>query len=283
MKLTPLLLAAALVMPAAPALADAGDSVRTELGAEQRSAWREVFAAIRAEDWAGAATKLAALPDGPLHRAARAELYLAKGSPRAELPQLLSLIEAAPEMPRAEQLARLAQTRGATELPELPQAQGLVWVGSQPRRGRAPATKDDPVAAELEPLVQPLIKDNRPFEAEALFLERQDQLGSDARTEFQQRIGWSYYTIGNDADARRLAALARAGTGEWAVQGAWSEGLAAWRSGDCKGAADAFGSVAGRSDDIELGAAAHYWAGRAEMMCGRPERVQGHLRSAARH
>lgn len=281
-KLSRLLLAAALALPAAPALADGGEAASPELNAGQRSAWRDVFAAIRSEDWVGAAAKLAALPDGPLHRAARAELYLAKGSPRADLPQLLSLLASAPEMPKAEQLARLAQTRGATELPERPQTQGLVWVGSQPRRGRAQATKDDPAAAALEPLVQPLIKDNRPSEAEAIFLERQDQLGSDARTEFQQRIGWSYYTIGNDQDARRLAAAARAGTGEWAIQGAWAEGLAAWRQDDCKGAADAFGSVADRSGDVELAAAAHYWSARAEMMCGRPERVQNHLRSAAR-
>jgi soluble lytic murein transglycosylase len=282
MRLRPLLLAAALALPAAPALADGGSAASSGLSAEQRSAWREVFAAIRGGDWAGAATRLSTLPDGPLHRAARAELYLAKDSPKVELPQLLSLIEAAPEMPKAEQLERLAQTRGATELPELPQAQSLVWVGSQPRRARPQGTKDDPAAAELEPLVQPLIKDNRPFEAEAIFIERQALLGSDARTEFQQRIGWSYYTIGNDGDARRLASLARAGTGEWAIQGAWAEGLAAWRQGDCRAAADAFDTVANRSGDVELVAAAHYWSARAEMMCGRPERVQGHLRAAAR-
>ena len=282
MSLRSLLLAAALAFPAAPALADGGTPVPVALSAEERSAWRDVFAALRGEDWLGASTKLATLPDGPLHRAARAELYLAKNSPRAELEQILPLLAAAPEMPKAEQLARLAQTRGATELPPLPEARSLAWVGSQPRRERAPATRDDPAAAALEPLIQPLIKDNRPYEAEALFLERQPELGPEARTEFQQRIGWSYYIIGNDRDARRLAALARAGTGEWAIQGAWAEGLAAWRQDDCKGAAEAFGAVAGRSSDIELAAAAHYWTARAEIMCGRPERVQGHLRSAAR-
>ncbi|HEX6376662.1 MAG TPA: lytic transglycosylase domain-containing protein [Allosphingosinicella sp.] len=281
-KLRPLLLAAALVLPAMPAFAESGEAGPAALSVEQRSAWREVFAAIRAGDWPGAAARLDALPPGPLQQAARAELYLAKGSPKVELPQLLSLLEAAAEMPRAEQLARLARTRGATELPELPQAQSLVWVGSQPRRSRAPTTKDDAAATELEPLVQPLIKDNRPYEAEAIFVGRQDRLGAEARTEYQQRIGWSYYTIGNDADARRLAAAARAGTGEWAIQGAWTEGLAAWRQDDCRGAAEAFGGVAGRSGDVELVAAAHYWSARAEMMCGRPERVQGHLRSAAR-
>ncbi|HEU0100009.1 MAG TPA: lytic transglycosylase domain-containing protein [Allosphingosinicella sp.] len=285
-KLRPLLLAAALALPATAAWAE--DSARPQepvsagLSSEQRQGYREVFAAIRASDWLGASARLAALPEGPLHNAARAELFLAKGSPKVELPELLELLRKAPEMPKAEQIARLAETRGATELPGLPAAERLVWVGSQPRRARAEATKGDPAAAELEPLVQPLIKDNRPYEAEAVFIERQDRLGADARTEYQQRIAWSYYIVGNDRDARRLAALARSGTSEWAIQGAWSEGLAAWREGDCKGAADAFGHVAGRSGDVELVAAAHYWSARAEMMCGKPERVQGHLRSAAR-
>jgi soluble lytic murein transglycosylase len=285
-KLRPLLLAAALALPATAALAEdsarPGETVSASLSPEQRQGYGEVFAAIRAGDWLGASARLAALPEGPLHNAARAELFLAKGSPKVELPELLSLLQRAPEMPRAEQIARLAETRGATGLPDLPQAERLVWVGSQPRRSRAESTKGDRAAAELEPLVQPLIKDNRPYEAEAVFTERQEQLGPDARTEYQQRIAWSYYIVGNDRDARRLAALARSGSGEWAVHAAWSEGLAAWREGDCKGAADAFGNVAGRSSDIELVAAAHYWSARAEMMCGRPERVQNHLRSAAR-
>jgi soluble lytic murein transglycosylase-like protein len=280
------LLAAALALPAAPAFADDGarssESRSPGLTAEQRQGYREVFAAIRAMDWLGASARLAAMPEGPLHDVARAELFTAKGSPKVELPELLPVLQRAPEMPKAEQLARLASTRGATELPSLPTAEKLVWVGSQPRRSRAEATKGDPAAAELEPLVQPLIKDNRPYEAEAIFNERQALLGEQARTEYQQRIGWSYYTVGNDRDARRLAALARAGSGEWAIQGAWSEGLAAWREGDCKAAADAFAHVSGRSTDVELAAAAYYWTARAEMMRGRPERVQANLRSAAR-
>ncbi|MGZ8285983.1 MAG: lytic transglycosylase domain-containing protein [Allosphingosinicella sp.] len=284
-RLRPLLLAAALALPATAALAEDArprESVSAGLSPAQRQGYREVFAAIRANDWLGASARLAALPEGPLHDVARAELFLARGSPRAEVPELLSVLQRAPEMPKAEQIARLAQTRGAADLPSLPAAEKLVWVGSQPRRSRAAATKGDPAAAELEPLVQPLIKDNRPHEAEAVFIGRQDRLGPDARTEYRQRIAWSYYIVGNDRDARRLAALARAGSGEWSVHGAWSEGLAAWREGDCKGAADAFGHVSGRSSDVELAAAADYWTSRAEMMCGRPERVQSRLRSAAR-
>jgi soluble lytic murein transglycosylase len=285
-KLRPWLLAAALALPAAPALADEDVGRRaspapSELGSSERSAYREIFAAIRAGDWAGAAVRIEAMEASPLKDAARAELYLAKGSPKVDLAPLAALIERAPDLPKAEQLARLAAGRGAASLPDLPRAQALVWQGGQPRRSRAQGTKGDAVADELERLVQPLIVDNRPFEAETLFNERRERLGSDAQTEFRQRIGWSYYIIGNDRDALRLADEARRGTGEWAIHGAWSAGLASWRMKDCRAAADSFAQVAGRSGDVELVAAGHYWAARADMMCGKPERVQARLRSAA--
>jgi soluble lytic murein transglycosylase-like protein len=286
MRLRTLLLAAAIALPAAPTLAEdlgAGRPAPAELSPDQRTLYREVFAAIDASDWLGASAKLAAAPEGPLHSIAYAELYLAKGSPKVELEPLLSLLAKAPEMPKADQIARLAAARGGTELPALPQTQSLIWQGGQPRRERAKATNGDLAAAELEKLVQPLIVADQPREAEALLVQQEAMLTPEARTEFQQRIGWSYYLLGMDADARRLSELARFGSGDWSVHGTWVSGLASWRMKDCRAAADAFGNVAGRSSDVELVAAAHYWASRAEMVCARPQQVQGRLRSAARH
>jgi soluble lytic murein transglycosylase-like protein len=161
------------------------------------------------------------------------------------------------------------------------QPQKLVWQGEQPRRARVRATAD-PAAAGLEPLVQPLIVQNRPSEAEAHFLAVQDRLTPEARTEYQQRIAWSYYIIGNDNDARRVAALARGGSGEWALQGEWVAALSAWRQGDCQAAGNSFAAVAARATDPELNAAGHFWAARADMKCRHPERVQTRLRTAAR-
>ncbi|MDT9597524.1 lytic transglycosylase domain-containing protein [Sphingosinicella rhizophila] len=280
-----LLLAAALALPSAPLLADAGaprDGRPSELSASERNSYREIFAAIRTRDWPGAAAKLDAMRDGPLHAVARAQLYLAAGSPRVELDPLMALLAKGPDLPEAAQLARLAATRGAVSLPDLPTEQKLVWQGGQPRRGRAETIKGDRLAAEVEALVQPLIVDDRPSEAEALFLAREVDLSSEARTQFQQRIGWSYYLIGDDVSARRLSEQARSGTGEWAVHGAWVAGLASWRMSDCEAASNAFATVASRASDVELAAGANYWAARADMMCGRPERVQARLRAAAR-
>lgn len=282
MKIRAFLLAAAMILPAAPAMADAGVRPASDLTSSERAGYREIFAAIRSGDWATASARLDAMRDSPLSNFARAELYLAKGSPRVELDRLMALLSQAPDLPQADQLARLATTRGATSLPSMPREQALVWQGSQPRRARAQSIKGDSIAAELDRLVQPLIVDNRPAEAEALFVTREAELGSEARSEFQQRIAWSYYIIGDDESARRLGEASRSGAGEWTVHGAWVSGLASWRKGDCNAASSAFATVASRSGDIELIAASNYWAARADMMCGHPERVQARLRTAAR-
>ena len=284
-----LLLAAAMAFPAVPAFAAAEpgpanrhSAMPSLLTEAQRSGYREVFAAISASDWSTAAARLDAMGDGPLHAVARAELYLAKGSPKVELDPLLALIAKAPEMPQAAQLGRLAAARGATELPYIAQAQELRWQGGQPRRSRAKSVTGDPVATELEALVQPLIKDDQPAAAEALLTEREYVLTAEALTEYRQRIAWSYYITGNNGEARRLADKARSGSGEWVLQGEWTAGLAAWRMGDCNAAAGHFAAVGARATDPEFNAAGHYWAARADLRCKRPQNVQARLRSAAR-
>ncbi|HEX8401149.1 MAG TPA: lytic transglycosylase domain-containing protein [Allosphingosinicella sp.] len=288
-KRSALLLAAAALSPTLPAAADvpvaAASRSRTPavLTDAQRVSYREIFAAVRSADWATAASKLDAMEPGPLHAAARAELYLAKGSPKVELEPLLALIASAPELPHAAQLARLAAARGAEDAPTIVEPQKLYWQGSQPRRERARSlAAADPAAAKLDAIVQPLIVADQPSEAEAQLALWAEPLTPEILTELRQRIAWSYYLVGRDADARRLAEQAALGTGEWALQGSWALGLAAWRQGDCAAAANAFSTVASRASDVELGTAGHYWAARADMRCKRPERVQQRLRAASR-
>jgi soluble lytic murein transglycosylase len=289
--LTGLLLAAGLVLAATPARA--GDDLQTDrssrafaapaqLTQSERDNYSAVFAALRAQDWAGAAGRLDGMRQGPLHDIARAMLYTMPGSPVVDLQPLTELIGRAPMLPQAADLARLARARGAESLPDLPGAQRLYGLAGQPRRARPRAIHGDPVADALEPLIQPLIRDDQPFEAEALLGTRIAELSDEARTAFQQRIAWVYYLNGNDRDARRIADLARTGPTEYALHADWVAGLAAWRMGDHAAAAAHFGTVGVRSTDVELAAAGHYWAARADTAGARPERVQAHLRSAAR-
>jgi soluble lytic murein transglycosylase len=257
-------------------------AIPAQLSASERDNYRAVFAALRGQDWAGAAGRLDGMREGPLHDLARAMLYTMPGSPRVELQPLTELLERAPHLPQAGDLARLATLRGATALPVLPQAQRLAGQAGQPRRARPRPIRGDRVADTLEPLIQQLIVADRPYEAEALLAERSADLSDEARTAFQQRIAWSHYLTGNDAAARDMAGRARRGPTEWALHADWVAGLAAWRQGECDAAAAHFHEVGSRSGDAELMAAGQYWAARADMMCGRPERVQARLRTAAR-
>ena len=97
----------------------AGQRAPQQLDREARDYYRQVFAAIDRQDWF-AAESLLAQRDGVLHPVARAELFLAAGSPRVELPQIEAWMARGSRLPQAAQLARLAVTRGATEAPRLP-------------------------------------------------------------------------------------------------------------------------------------------------------------------
>ena len=253
-----------------------------QLGPNARTLYQAIFADIDAHRWADAATKLDAMPDGPLHTVARAAIYLGKGSPRVEAQQLVALANASPESPDAPAIVRLAGSRGASALPALPEVRQLGYLGTSPRRTRTASIEGDPEATPLGRSILQMIKDDRPADAETALVAASDKLDSAMVTEWRQRVAWSYYLTGDDAHARALAAQAQAGIGDWAAQADWVVGLAAWRQKDWASASTAFTSLARRSSDPEMIAAGHYWAARADMVHKQPDLIQPHLRAAAR-
>ncbi len=255
-------------------------SVPAQLNTAQRDGYRAVFAAIREKRWQDAQIGLDAMPPGPLHTVARAELYTAKGSPRVDLQPLTDLINQAPELPQAEALRRIATARGATGLPPLPSAQRLIWQDGAPRRVRTKATASDMVAADLAQRMQPFVKADDGVSAEALLVST-GGLSAEATTEWRARVAWMYFLRGEDAKTRELGDLAAGGVGDWAVQGRWMASLAAWRQRDCAAAEAGFEGVAARASDVDLRAAGLYWASRADMVCARPDRIEGRLKAAA--
>ncbi|MFD1611786.1 lytic transglycosylase domain-containing protein [Sphingomonas tabacisoli] len=277
---------------AAPALANAPDAAATQgigqlpaaLTEAERIAFLAVFADLKAQLWTDGAAKIEALPDGPLKSYARAELYTLKGSPKVDnADALVALLNAAPWLPQAPQLAALARARGAVAVPALPSQQRMIWLGAAPARERTDSVKNDPVAAQLAPKILPLIKIDDPAGCEAILAAQEPNLSGAALTEWRQRVAWSYYLNGDDGNARRLASLARTGEGDWRVQADWTVGLAAWRQHDYAAAAEAFASVAQRGGDPDILAAGQYWAARALMAAGQPEKIQPRLRAAARY
>ncbi|WP_404338731.1 lytic transglycosylase domain-containing protein [Sphingomonas sp. MMS12-HWE2-04] len=297
MNLRYILAAAALILPAAahaddsgatagggaPAMVRDGDGIPDQLDSDQRDGYRKVFAAIHASRWSDAQLQLDSMKPGPLHAIARAELYTAKDSPKVELAPILALLAEAPELPQAEQLARMAKSRGAVDLPVLPTAQRLIWFDGAPVRQRARSIKSDTAATSVAIEIQPFVKADDGVSAEAVLEKFAADLTPEALTEWQQKVGWIYYTAGDDANAARMAAKAELGVGDWAAQGDWVAGLAAWRQQDCQAAGTAFERVATRAGDTELRTAGLYWGSRADMACGRPDKVSAKLKIASQY
>ncbi len=258
------------VVPASPARADSS-AVRVA----------DAMRAIRAGQWTQAETIIAGIDDRRLQAFARAELYLAANSPRVEGIQLTALLQSAPDLPQAAQLARLAERRGAASIAASASEQRLAWAGGSPRRGN-PRSIADPAAASLARSIPARIDADDPAGAESILAGASAAISPEALTEWRQRVAWSYYIENDDNAARRMAALAQAGAGPWVVQADWTQGLASWRQGDCRSAMAAFRNVAGRADEPEMEAAGHYWFSRAATACNQPNEVQPALRRAAR-
>ncbi len=292
MKLKILVASTLVSLAATPALADVGGSTgpsfsdeQSEIGSvtdrDAREAYRQIFADIRNRNWESALARISRAPDSILEPVARAELYLAPGSPRVELDSLSELLEDAPDLPDARRILTLAEGRGLERTPVLPEAHSLRRMPGPSRRGRARPVRDDSAARSLARQIRPLIVADSPREAENLLEENAENLTRAGLTEIQQRVAWSYYLTGDDRNAQRVAREARAGIGDWAAHADWVDGLASWRAGDFDAAAEAFASVGQRGPDSEKRAAGLFWAARAEMAAGRPENVQTPLRTAA--
>ena len=279
---------------AIPAKADDGSSSaafrsasnpRLSIDDADKERYSAIYAALSAQRWVDAKAMILALDQqDPMRSVALSDLYVAKESPRVELFDVLDLVNKAAWLPNADQLSRLAQKRGATILPTLPQVQKMVWLGSAPRREYVATTKTDLLAQALVGRITPFIKNDDPAGAETLLASGEIGLTPDGVTEVRQRVAWSYYIENNDADARRMASRAletRAG-GDWAVQAHWTLGLASWRQHDCATAAPAFANVAALGGNADMRAAGAYWASRAYMVCGQAEKVENLLKTAAR-
>ena len=244
--------------------------------------WRGVFDAIDAGQWSSARAGIAALPRSVLTPVAKAELYIARGSPVVDLPSIQAVLAEAPELPEANQLAALAVKRGLVTPPLITPEKPVYNIGSAPIRYKAHPVQGEPYADQLRSILDPLIKTDNAAGAEAQLLLYAPQLSYEARAEAAQRVAFAYYVNGLDMDARRVADTWRPGaTGEWASQAAWVSGLASWRLSDWNAASTAFQQVARVAQQRELRAAGFYWAARAEQAGGRPQNVERLLKSAA--
>ena len=249
----------------------------TVLAAKDKAAFAAIYDAIRAEKWDDASRMIDAAPPGPMSAMARAELYVAPNSPKAEAAQLQALLETAPYLPQAEQLATMARKRGVELVPSRPGIRRFSWLGGAPKRDLPASKASDSIRAEL----QVFIKNDQSFAAEQFLESKAAELSSEALTELRYRVAWSYYIENDDASAKRVATVAQIAGGDWGTQAAWVHGLASWRLGEYATAYDAFDYVARLASNDDLKAAGLFWGARAAMAAKQPQHIQSKMQKAA--
>ncbi|MCB2049408.1 MAG: lytic transglycosylase domain-containing protein [Novosphingobium sp.] len=285
--------ASTVLLGATPALANSaavdyfrGRADRSEvpsvLTQAERDYYKEIHTAVDRKDWPRVQQLLAQRSDGPLQQQAKAEYYLAAGSPKIELPELEAWLAAGTDHPDAEKIASLATKRGATTIPALPTEQPLQRLSTVPKRIRPSSINDGTMPAGISSGILDRIKNDDPAGAQQLLDSADAGLSQEARAEWRQRVAWSYYIENRDTDAYRVAQLATQGSGAWVAEAWWTAGLAAWRLGDCDGATEAFHKAGTLATNPELAAAGNYWRARAAIRCRRPEQAAAALRYAAR-
>ena len=253
------------------------------LSADERGYYASLFAAIEARNWDRVEVMLAGRSEGPLHGAALAAYYLHPESPRIELPRIEAWLARYAQLPQAEAMVRLGQTRGLENPPRLPGARDLVRQPGSSKRIRPGTINDGTMPASVRAAILEHITNDDPDGARLLLDGVDATLSPQARAEWRYRVAWSYYIENQDAQAWALADTVRDnGSGPWVAEGDWAAGLAAWRLGDCDKAAEAFQRSAAASTNPNLTAAAHYWASRALIRCRFPEKSDEQLRGAAR-
>ena len=253
------------------------------LSADERGYYASLFAAIEARNWDRVEVMLAGRSEGPLHGAALAAYYLHPESPRVELPRIEAWLARYAQLPQAEAMVRLGQTRGLENPPRLPGARDLVRQPGSSKRIRPGTINDGTMPASVRAAILEHITNDDPDGARLLLDGVDATLSPQARAEWRYRVAWSYYIENQDAQAWALAGTVRDnGSGPWVAEGDWAAGLAAWRLGDCDRAAEAFQRSAAASTNPNLTAAAHYWASRALIRCRFPEKSDEQLRGAAR-
>jgi len=266
---------------AAPALADVPvvvtpaftSGVPRQLSDSERDTYRQVFQALRSGDYQTVTARLAGVPAGALTPMAQSELMLA--NPAARDPDTLTaLLTLSSDLPEAPALAKLSPNGAA-----LPVQHALVRMLGPSKRGTARPNRD---CAVLAAKVQPLLKADDATSAEPLVEAAADSISPEALTEWRQKVAWTYFLNGDDASARRVATMAQAGAGDWAVDAAWVNGLASWRAGDVAEAGDAFDRVASNASDDETRAAGWFWAARSLTAAGDIAAATTRLEAASR-
>lgn len=258
-------------------------AVPPQLSPSDRAFYRQVFLDIDAGRTSAAQEALAAHGPGLLTESARAQLIIAKNGGKMTRAELVDWLAKNRDLPQAQRIAQIAA--------KMPDPEGLYPIPAlpvvKPFRKPTPAARVEQSSSDAAAAaaLKPLLAADRNAEAEDYWRSHAADLSPLARSEWAQRIAWSCYGQNDNACALRMgqeSAKGPSGPGQFAALGAWTAGLAAFRTGKWDLAAQMFDLVGTKAPRPDDGAAAAYWASRAHLAAGHPELVAERLEAAAK-
>ena len=162
-------------------------------------------------------------------------------------------------------------------------AQPLIWHDGAPVRAARKPTSSDAAAAHAGG-GDAAVRQGRPRRGGARRCSTANDSAADARGADRMAAGvaWMYYVAGDDRRCAAAGGARGAGRyGDWAVQAAGRRRLPRGGRRTARRPARRSRVSRARAGDTDLRAAGLYWAARADMACGRPDRVEARLKSAA--
>ena len=269
-------------MPAAPQVLSPGDV----------ALYRQIMAAERAGESAKANTLLAKVSDTSLTGYAEAQHFLSASPKKLSAKPLVEWLEQYRDLAVADRIYRLAvsySTRKVrhhhktvtvavvTHIP-VPSGAGSRTGGYEDQELPEPVPSSD-AARQVMPAIVSAIKAGQPDQALALMQTAQASCSGGDVAVMAHRIAASYRAEGRDAEAYRLATSV---SDPGVPQLMWDAGFAAYRLGDWANAEAQLEKLAETvAAQSSLRAQGAFWAARAHMQSGDPQKVVTLLNFAA--
>ncbi len=263
----------------APVVAD----LPTVLDTESRDRYRRIFQAQAAGQWAEASAEIAKLRDKTLMGYVGAQRLLSQGYP-ARYDELAAWLQEYNDHPDAPAIYRLALARRTPGGSELTPASFVGFTQGSPSFAAARTVRgaDAPQAAELRARLQQMADDGG-FNAAFVLLDRKstaDTLGPQEVELWRGRIR----TRALEADSQRgVQVPVEVGLPPDAN---WTAAMAAFTRGNMAEAARRFELVADAPPDRASSwtlSAGSFWAARANLLAGNPQKFVPYLKRAALH
>ncbi len=274
-------------VPAAPVIeldeAAVVADLPTVLDTENRDRYRRIFQAQAARQWAEAGADIAKLSDKTLMGYVGAQRLLSQGYP-ARYDELAAWLQEYNDHPDAPAIYKLALARRTPGGPELTPASFVGFTPGSPSfaAARTVTGADASQAAELRSRLQHMADDGG-YNAAFVLLDRKstvDTLGPQEVELWRGRIR----TRALEADSQRgVQVPIEVGLPPDAN---WTAAMGAFTRGDMAEAARRFELVADAPPDQASSwtlAAGSFWAGRANLLAGNPQKFAPYLKRAALH